>query len=150
MLSFWWKFRLRSCQNMKRKLSLKWNIPVEGIWVKSTCHKEQQDPTKPWWRHQMETFSTLLAICAGNSPTPTQRPVFSLICIRINGWVNNGDAGDLRRHRPHYDVILMADTVHNSWHILRAPFTNIVWFESPHGWVIEIIMTCIMKLLVNS
>ena len=33
----------------------------------------------PWWRHQMETFSALLAICAGNSPVPgefpTQRPV---------------------------------------------------------------------------
>ena len=31
------------------------------------------------WRHQMETFSTLLALCAGNSPVtgefPTQRPV---------------------------------------------------------------------------
>ena len=31
------------------------------------------------WRHQMETFSALLAICAGNSPVPgefpTQRPV---------------------------------------------------------------------------
>ena len=33
----------------------------------------------PWWRHQMETFSTLLAFCAGNSPItgelPAQRPV---------------------------------------------------------------------------
>ena len=32
-----------------------------------------------WWRHQMETLSALLAICAGNSPVtgefPTQRPV---------------------------------------------------------------------------
>ena len=32
-----------------------------------------------WWRHQMETFSALLVICAGNSPVPgefpTQRPV---------------------------------------------------------------------------
>ena len=32
-----------------------------------------------WWRHQMETFSTLLVICAGNSPVtgefPAQRPV---------------------------------------------------------------------------
>ena len=32
-----------------------------------------------WWRHQMETFSALLALCAGNSPFsgefPTQRPV---------------------------------------------------------------------------
>ena len=32
-----------------------------------------------WWRHQMELFSALLAICAGNSPVPgefpAQRPV---------------------------------------------------------------------------
>ena len=32
-----------------------------------------------WWRHQMETFAVLLAICAGNSPVsgefPAQRPV---------------------------------------------------------------------------
>ena len=32
-----------------------------------------------WWRHQVGTFSALLAICAGNSPVPgefpTQRPV---------------------------------------------------------------------------
>ena len=32
-----------------------------------------------WWRHQMEIFSALLAICAGNSPVPgefpAQRPV---------------------------------------------------------------------------
>ena len=31
-----------------------------------------------WWRHQMETYSALLAICAGNSPVtgefPAQRP----------------------------------------------------------------------------
>ena len=28
----------------------------------------------PWWRHQMETFSALLAICAGNSPVPGEFP----------------------------------------------------------------------------
>ena len=68
---------------------------------------------KPWWRHQMETFSALLTLCAGNSPVsgefPAQRPVtrsliFSLICVWINGWVNNREAGDLRRYRAHYDV----------------------------------------------
>ena len=31
----------------------------------------------------------------------------SLICSRINGW-HNGEAGDLRRHRAHYYVILMS------------------------------------------
>ena len=70
-----------------------------------------------WWRHQMETFSALLAICAGNSPVPGEfpahRPVtqsfeFSLICARMNGWINNGDAGDLRRHRAHYGVTVMS------------------------------------------
>ena len=33
--------------------------------------------------------------------------MFSLICTRINGWVNNDDAGDLRRHHAHYEVTLM-------------------------------------------
>ena len=54
--------------------------------------------------------------CAGNSPVtgefPSQKPwrgilVFSLIRSWINGWVNNREAGDLSRHRAHYDVIVM-------------------------------------------
>ena len=70
----------------------------------------RQCPTMTWWRHQMETFYALLVICVGNSPVPdefpTQRPVtrtlmLSLICVWINGWVNNGEAGDLRRYRAH-------------------------------------------------
>ena len=52
-----------------------------------------------WWRHQMETFSALLAICAGNSPVPGEFPTHS--------WVNNREAGDLIRYRAHYDVIVM-------------------------------------------
>ena len=68
------------------------------------------------WRHQMETFSTLLVICAGNSSVPVNSPhkgqwrgalMFSLICALISGWVNNGEAGDLRRNRAHCDVIVM-------------------------------------------
>ena len=70
-----------------------------------------------WWRHQMETFSALLALCAGNSPIPANSPhkgqwrgalMFSLICARIKHWVNNREAGDLRRHRGHYDVNVMS------------------------------------------
>ena len=33
--------------------------------------------------------------------------MFSLICVWINGWVNTGEAGDLRRYRAHYVVIVM-------------------------------------------
>ena len=33
--------------------------------------------------------------------------MFSLICAWMNGSVNNREAGDLRRHRAHYDIIVM-------------------------------------------
>ena len=65
----------------------------------------------------METYSALLAIYAGNSPVtgefPTQRPVtrsfdvFYDLRLVLNGWVNNRQAGDLRRHHGHYDVIVV-------------------------------------------
>ena len=67
----------------------------------------------------METFSALLAICAGNSPVPVNSPhkgqwrgtlMFTLICARINGRVNNREAGDLRRYHTHYNVIVMTFT----------------------------------------
>ena len=52
-----------------------------------------------------------LARCTGNSPVtgdfPSQRPVtrsfdVSTICAWMNCWVNNREAGDLRRQRAHY------------------------------------------------
>ena len=69
----------------------------------------------PWWRHQMKTFSALLAICAGNSPVPgvfpTQRPVTRsfdvLFDLRLNkrlskpswGWWFETPSRPLWRHR---------------------------------------------------
>ena len=66
----------------------------------------------------METFSALLALCAGylsvTGEFPTQRPVTRSFDVFfdlrwINVWVNNLDAGDLRHHRAHYDVTVMLD-----------------------------------------
>ena len=45
-----------------------------------------------WWHHQMETFSALLAICAGNSPvtgefpaqTPVTRSFDIFVGVRLN------------------------------------------------------------------
>ena len=71
-----------------------------------------------WWRHQIETFSALLAIVRGIQRSPGNSPhkgqwrgalMFSLICVKINGWINNREAGDLRRYRAHYDVTVMYD-----------------------------------------
>ena len=69
----------------------------------------------------METFSALLAICAGNPPVtgglPSQRPVtrsfdvfFFLSAPGQNGWANNRAVDDMKRHRAHYDVTVMLAT----------------------------------------
>ena len=94
---------------------------IMGIMLLSQFH--DCSGSSAWWRHQMETFSALLAICAGNSPVPGEFPahkgqwrgalMFSLICVWINGWVNNREAGDLRRYHAHYDVIVMDMTLKN-------------------------------------
>ena len=64
----------------------------------------------------METCSASLAICVGNSPVAGECPsqsqrrgalMFSLRYARINSWVNNREAGDLRPHHAHNGVILM-------------------------------------------
>ena len=72
-----------------------------------------------WRRHQMEIFSALLALCGGNSPVNSPHKgqwrgtlVSSLICAWIHGWVNNRKASDLRRHRAHYDIIVMMRITH--------------------------------------
>ena len=65
----------------------------------------------------METFSALLAICAGNSPVtsefPAQRPVTRSFDVFFDLRLNNRLSkqswfGDLKRYRAHYDVIVMS------------------------------------------
>ena len=65
-----------------------------------------------------------LCLCAGNSPVPgefpAQRPVTRSFDVffdlhPINGWINNDEAGDLKRHRAHYDVTVMRGV-------------NVVWY----------------------
>ena len=69
----------------------------------------------PWWRHQMETFSALLALCEGNSPVtgefPAQRPVarssdvffdlrrYKRLSKQSWGWWFETPSGSLWRHR---------------------------------------------------
>ena len=68
-----------------------------------------------WWCHQMETFSALLAICAGNSPVkgefPTHRQVtrsFDDFFDHLNKRLSKQSYGWwLRRHRAHCDVIVI-------------------------------------------
>ena len=64
------------------------------------------------WKHYLRYWPFVRGIQRSpvNSPHKGQGRgplMLSLICTRINGWVNNGEAGDLRRHRAHYDVTVM-------------------------------------------
>ena len=61
----------------------------------------QTKTERPWWRQQMETLSV-----TGLLGQWRQALEFSLICAQINGWVNNGEAGDLGHNHAHYDVIV--------------------------------------------
>ena len=59
--------------------------------------------------------------------------MFSLICVWINAWVNNREAGDLRRHRAHYDVTVM----HNSYTIVRpSPNNNPLHMINRHNSIL--------------
>ena len=84
------------------------------------------DICNTWWRHgenlyhddviKWSHFPRYWPFVRGIHRPPVNSPhkgqwrgtlMFTLICARINGWVNNCEAGDLRRNRAHYDVIVM-------------------------------------------
>ena len=77
----------------------------------------------------METFFSLLALCEGNPLVTGEFPskgqwrkalILSLICAWTNRWANHRDADDLRHHRAHYDVTLIA------WYYLELVICRII------------------------
>ena len=65
------------------------------------------------WKHSPRYWPFVRGIHQSpvNSPHKSQLRgalMSSLICAWINVWVNNRKADDLRRHRAHYDVTVMA------------------------------------------
>ena len=81
------------------------------FWVSwRNCPRNHDDVIK--WKH----FPRYWPFVRGNNRSPVNSLhknqwraalMFSLICVWINGWVNNRMAGDLRRYRAHYDVTVM-------------------------------------------
>ena len=71
-----------------------------------------------------ELAPSLLSPCSANQLTrysDAELLMFSLICVWINDWVNNHEAGDLRRYRAHYDVIVMnAPYLVFNWELMRT------------------------------
>ena len=87
-----------------------------------TNHRNHDDVIK--WKHFPRNWPFVRGIHRSpvNSPHKGQwrgALMFALICVWINGWVNNREAGDLRRHRAHYDVIVMVTV--NKVEVRRVP-----------------------------
>ena len=94
--------------------------------------------TERWWHHddviKWKHFPRNWPFVRGIHRSPVNSPhkgqwrgafMFSLICVWINGWVNNREAGDLRHYRIHYDVTVMwwcYDITPSSSH--RRPITG--------------------------
>ena len=94
----------------KTLLMLYWLFHVGPTHLQVTSRNRDDDVIK--YKHFQRYWPFVLGIhrSALNSPHKRQwrgTLIFSLICVWINGWVNNREAADLRRHRAHYDVNIM-------------------------------------------
>ena len=101
-----------------------------NIWIKlhkvdhpMTSNTGKNEPCSycTWWRHQIETFPRYWPFVRGIHYFPVNSShkgqwrgalMFSWICVWINGWVNNREAGDLRRYRAHYGVTVMTSCIY--------------------------------------
>ena len=89
-------------------------------WIQDTI-TWTNEPSNPCWRHQMKTFSALYwPFVRGIHRSPVNYPhkgqwlrvwCFVWSAPWTNGWVNNREAGDLIRHRAHYDIIVMLNVI---------------------------------------
>ena len=97
--------------------------------------------THPWWRHQMGTFSALLALCVGISPVtsefPSQRPVtrgfdvFFDLCLnkRLSkqswGWWLQTPSCSLWRHCNAHKYHDAFDKYLKIYHFVTEMFTHV-------------------------
>ena len=99
------------------------------------------------WKHFPRSWSFVRGIHRYpiNSPHKGQwrgALMCSLICVRINGLVNNGEAGDLRCYRAHYDVTVT----------LLVGFELIHWNRNPIlvCWHFCCLVIVIIHFIINA
>ena len=87
---------------------------VHFIWYRDVDEYNYDDVVK--WKHFPHNWPFVRRIHRSpvNSPHKGQwrgALMFSSICVWIDDWVNNREAGDLRRYRAHYDVTVMINII---------------------------------------
>ena len=63
----------------------------------------------------------------------------------INGWANNREAGDLRRHRAHYDVIVMGNVQYLRWRYLTSICEYVRYVNKIEYIYIYIYISCSLR-----
>ena len=90
---------------------IKWkHFPRYWRFVRGIHRSPVNSPHKAPVTRKMFPFDEVIMIILKQSPHKGQwrgALIFSLICVCINAWINNREAGYLRQHRAHYDVIVM-------------------------------------------
>ena len=91
----------------------KWTVWVNNVHESTESKTVKHDDVIKW-----KYFPRYWPFVRGFPRSPMNSPhkgqwrgafMFSLICVWINGWVNNGEAGDLRHYRAHYDVTVIKE-----------------------------------------
>ena len=94
---------------VRESIGNSWISQKESV-IQKAFSSQHDDVIK--WKH----FPRYWPFVRGIHRSPVNSPykgqwrgalMFSLICVWINGWANDGEVGDLRRYRAHHDVTVM-------------------------------------------
>ena len=127
--------------NGKRQVPYMYQSEFESLsWICAPREKCRHSDIS-WWRHQMQTFSALLAFCAGNSPVtdefPSQRPMtrsFDVFFdLRMNkslgkqswGWWFETPFRSLWRH---FNVVTLPFQLKTNIHLYERQNDMQLWF----------------------
>ena len=143
---------LREAYHMSRQPSIK--VDMKSI-VKLTHNQNSSNSRRYFQTHflhddviKWKHFPRYWPFVRGIHRSPVNSPhkgqwrgalMFPLICVWINGWVNNREAGDLRRYRAHYHAIVMRKEIlyHNIFKTLFGKI-RVYWiFSCTNGWLTQ-------------
>ena len=139
------------------------SVYTDSPMVAETPFKKRRNKVRITWHDDVikwKHFPRYWPFVRGIHRSPVNSPhkglwrgalMFSLICVWISGWVNNREAGDLRRYRAHYDVIVMdcAGQINVNAFSASGLAHTIFLLKYTHGFLV-LIMWLYYQLIMNS